>query len=48
MNESDLQLARAIVADDKFNSTNNSPNGSPTAFKKIIVARATEKFNQFR
>lgn len=44
MNESDLQLARAIVADDKFNTDNYTPNGSPTAFRKTVNARAADKF----
>lgn len=41
MNERDLQLARAMVAEEKENE--NTPGNSPTPLKKTIIGRAQEK-----
>lgn len=48
MNESDLQLARAMVADEKLKSESNTPGNSPTPLKKTVVGKALEKLNTFR
>lgn len=48
MNESDLQLARALVADEKLKSENSTPGTSPTPLKKTVVGKAMEKLNTFR
>ncbi|XP_018576406.1 NAD kinase isoform X3 [Anoplophora glabripennis] len=48
MNESDLQLARAIVADEKLRCENNSSGDCPMVSKKTVLSRAAEKFDKFR
>ncbi|KAH0812512.1 hypothetical protein GEV33_010276 [Tenebrio molitor] len=48
MNESDLQLARAMVADERFKSENSTPGTSPTPLKKTVVGKVMEKLNTFR
>ncbi|XP_063904486.1 NAD kinase-like isoform X3 [Zophobas morio] len=48
MNEGDMQLARALVADERINSENSTPGTSPTPLKKTVVGKAIEKLNTFR
>lgn len=45
MNEKDLQLARAMVAEDRDFS---SPGNSPRPLKKTVVGRVQEKIQNFR
>lgn len=45
MNEQDLQLARALVAEEKEN--NCTPGNSPTPLKKSFVGRAQEKIFRY-
>ncbi|KAJ8916839.1 hypothetical protein NQ315_005846 [Exocentrus adspersus] len=46
MNESDLQLARAMVADEKRRNQNASEDHL-SALKKTVLSRAAEKFDKF-
>ncbi|KAK9885324.1 hypothetical protein WA026_010821 [Henosepilachna vigintioctopunctata] len=47
MNEMDMQLARAIVAEEKQRSASSTPGGSPTPLRKSVIAQVMDRTNKF-
>ncbi|XP_045475802.1 NAD kinase-like isoform X3 [Harmonia axyridis] len=48
MNEVDMQLARAMVAEEKQRSASSTPGGSPLPMKKTVISQILEKTKAFR
>ncbi|XP_044758240.1 NAD kinase-like isoform X4 [Coccinella septempunctata] len=48
MNEMDMQLARAMVAEERQRSASSTPGGSPVSTRKTVISQVLEKTNIFR